>query len=186
MALDIRNLQLRNWKVIAAIAGIVALVVIAVVLIVQNVAWPENVLAKLNGEPITREEVEARQKRHWDWYRLSMNQTEALEEIIADKLLYREAERQGHVQPTEQEAEHELETRLAAASWNVTLEAFRQDLERQGIYDEYLRLYRRQLMIESYLETVIDVDVEEDEALFFEKMREHIEYLKAQADLRYR
>jgi hypothetical protein len=178
-------LKLRNWKVVAAAAGIAAIVVVAVVLIAQNVAWPEHVLAKLDGQPITREEVEARQKRHWDWYRLSMNQTEALEEIIADRLLYREAEAQGHALPTGEEAEQELERRLAA-SFNVTLEAFRQDLERQGIYDEYLRLYRRQLMIESYLETVIDVDVEEDEALFFEKMREHIEYLKSQADLRYR
>ena len=178
-------LKLRNWNTIAVIAGVAAVVVVAVVLIAQNVAWPENVLAKLDGEPITREEVEARKKRQWDWYRVSMNQTEALEEIVADRLLYAGAEQQGHVLPTEEETERELEARLLA-SFNVTLEAFRGDLERQGTYAEYLRLYRRQLMIESYLEAIIDVDIEDDEALFFEKVREHVEYLKSQADLRYR
>jgi len=177
--------NLRNWKVIAATAGIVALVVVAVVLIAQNVAWPRNVVAMLDGEQITREDVEARQKRHLDWYRLSMDEDEALEEIIADKLLYREAERQGHVPPTEQETERELEARLAAM--NVTPEQFRTLMDMDDAdYAEYLRLYRRQLAVESYLETVIDVDKEEDEALFFEKVREHVDYLKTQADLEYR
>ena len=178
-------LKLRNWKVIAATAGIAAIVVVAVVLIVQNVAWPEHVLAKLGGEPITRQDVEARQKRHRDWYGLSMNQTEALDEIIADRLLYSEAERQGHVLPTEEETEQELEARLAAM--DLTPEDFRRLLRFDDAdYAEYLRLYRRQLMIESYLETVIDVDKEEDEALFFEKVREHVEHLKSQANLQYR
>ena len=178
-------LKLRNWKLIAAIAGIVAIAVIVVVLIIQNVAWPENVVAKLDGEAITREDVEARQERHREWYGLSMDEDEALEEIIADKLLYREAEREGHVPPTEEETERELEARLVAM--NVTLESWRALLGfDDSDYAEYLRLYRRQLAVESYLETVIDVDKEEDEALFFEKVREHVEHLKSDADLRYR
>jgi len=174
-------LELRNWKVIAAIAGIVTVAVVAVVLILGN----SDVLAVLDGEKITREDVEQLQERQWEWYGFSMDEDEALEEIIADKLLYREAGREGHVPPTEEETEREMEARLAAM--NLTPEDFRALLDMDDAsYAEYLRLYRRQLAIESYLKTVIDVDKEEDEELFFEKVRELVEDLKSQANLEYR
>ena len=178
-------LELRNWKVIAAIVGIVAVVAVAAVLILQSIAPPDNVVAILDGEEITREDVEQLQERQWEWYGFSMDEDEALEEIIADKLLYREAAREGHVPPTEEETERELQARLAAM--NVTLESWRALLGfDDSDYAEYLRLYRRQLAIESYLKTVIDVDKEEDEELFFEKVRELVEDLKSQANLEYR
>lgn len=174
-------LKLKNWKVIAAIAGIVTVAVVAVVLILGN----SDVLAVLDGEKITREDVEQLQERQWEWYGFSMDEDEALEEIIADKLLYREAAREGHVPPTEEETEREMEARLAAM--NLTPEDFRALLDMDDAsYAEYLRLYRRQLAIESYLKTVIDVDKEDDEELFFEKVRELVEDLKSQANLEYR
>ena len=178
-------LKLKNWKVIAAIAGIVAVAVVVAVLILGTLAGPDNVVAILDGERITTEDVAQLQARQWEWYGFRMDEDEALEEIIADRLLYREAERQGHLPPTEEETERELQARLAAM--NVTLESWRALLGfDDSDYAEYLRLYRRQLAVESYLETVIDVDKEDDEELFFEKLRELVADRKSQADLKYR
>lgn len=178
-------LKLKNWKVIAAIAGIVAVAVVAVVLILGTLAEPDNAVAILDGERITTEDVAQLQARQWEWYGFRMDEDEALEEIIADRLLYREAERQGHLPPTEEETERELQARLTAM--NVTLESWRALLGfDDSDYAEYLRLYRRQLAVESYLETVIDVDKEDDEELFFEKVRELVADLKSQANLEYR
>lgn len=178
-------LKLKNWKVIAAIAGIVAVAVVVAVLILGTLAGPDNVLAILEGEQITEEDVAELRARQWEWYGFRMDEDEALEEIIADRLLYREAERQGHLPPTEEETERELQARLTAM--NVTLESWRALLGfDDSDYAEYLRLYRRQLAVESYLETVIDVDKEDDEELFFEKVRELVADLKSQAILEYR
>ncbi|TEU10997.1 MAG: hypothetical protein E3J25_08490 [Anaerolineales bacterium] len=178
-------LKLKNWKVIAAIAGIVAVAVVVAVLILGTLAEPDNAVAILDGERITTEDVAQLQARQREWYGFRMDEDEALEEIIADRLLYREAERQGHLPPTEEETERELQARLAAM--NVTLESWRALLGfDDSDYAEYLRLYRRQLAVESYLETVIDVDKEDDEELFFEKVRELVADLKSQANLEYR
>ena len=175
--------NLRNWKVIAAITGIVAVAVVAAVLIPGAPAGPDNVVATLDGEKITREDVEQLQERQWEWYGFRMDEDEALEEIIAEKLLYREAERGDHV-PTEQQAEQEVEARLA--EWDLTPDALRAllDMDDAG-YAEYLRSFRRQLAIERYLDEAIDVSKEQAEE-FQERLDTLIEELKSQANLEYR
>jgi len=176
-------LELRNWKVIAAIAGIVAVVVVAVVLILGNAAPPDNVVAILDGEEITEEHVAQLQTRFWEWYKIRLDEDETLEEMITEKLLHREAE-EGNYVPTEEQTEQEVEARLAAMG--LTPDDFRALLDMDDAsYAEYLRSFRRQLAIEYYLDAVIDVSDEQEEE-FQQRLEELIEELKSQANIEYR
>lgn len=167
---------LRNWKTIAVIAGTAVVAVLAILLIPGATTTPNDdqdtanrVLAVLDGDEITYGDVTRLQTRYYKWYRIWLTEEHALDEIINEELVYREAEREGYL-PTLEEAEHELQSR--AMRFGLTIEDFLALFEVDGIsYDEYLNIVRRQMAIEAYLDSVIEVS-EEEAREFYETLRE--------------
>jgi len=143
-------LQFRNRKAIAMVAGVVAFAVIAVVLILGTVGAPDaDLLAVVNGDRITSEDVAKLQARY-EACRTSIDPDPALEQLVIEKLLYREAGREPYL-PTTDEAAQELQAQLEADGF--TLAEFQVELELYGIsYNEYLETFRRELAIRNYVD----------------------------------
>lgn len=174
-------LQLGQWKSIAVVAGI-AVLALALVLIIglpaapdngttsnNNTAPDESVVATVNAEEITTEDITTLQRIVWVWYREWVDTPVLLERLIADRVLVQEAVRQDYM-PTELEAESELLIELA--SMGRTREDFEVRLEQVGLYwEEYLVIFRNQLATERYLADVVDVTEEEVRA-YYDDMKE--------------
>lgn len=143
-------LQFRNRKAIAIVAGVVAFAVIAVVLILGTGGAPDaELLAVVNGDRITSEDVAKLQARY-EACRTSIDPDRALEQLVIEKLLYREARREPYL-PTTDELEQELQAQLEADGF--TLAEFQVELELYGIsYNEYLETFRRELAIRNYVD----------------------------------
>ena len=156
------RLDRKKGKIIAGIAGIAAVAVLTVVLILATIGGPgPDVLATVNGEDITKQEVQEFQTRAYLWYGQNATEEQALEQMIVETLLYREAEREGYLL-TEEEAEQELVTWLA--SIGRTIEDLEAQLEEVDLsYDEYLEDYPRQLAIENYLNDTVPISAVTDE-----------------------
>lgn len=171
------NLSRRQWKIAAAV---VAIAVAAVVLILSATGAPDNdtspadrVVATLDGEEITERDVaEAQVVIFWAYDRYA-HRNEALEHLIAERLLYREAEREGH-SPTVDDTWQEL--LISIGLRGVTLEEFEERLEWDGLsVDDYLEHFRRMLAINTFLENtaVVPEVTEEDIREFYEGYVEH-------------
>lgn len=171
------ELSRRHWKIAAAV---VAVAVAAVVSILLASGAPDNdtppadrVVAMLDGEEITESNVaEAQVVIFWAYNRYS-GRHEALEHLIAERLLYREAEREGY-SPTEDETWQELI--LSIALRGVTLEELEDRLEWEGLsLEDYLVHFRRMLAINTFLEDTVEVPevTEEDIGQFYEGYVEH-------------
>jgi len=149
------HLDRKKGKIIAGIAGIAAVAVLTVLLILGTIGAPgSDVLASVNGEKITAEDVAAVQA---SYLQSGMNITtqQALEQLITEELLYQEAEGEGY-SLTPEEAEQELVTRLA--SMGKTIEDLKAQLEAGGLsYDEYLQDLPRQLAIDNYVNAEIEI-----------------------------
>lgn len=158
------TLKLRNWKVVAVIAGVVAVAALTVVLVQANIAARDaDVVARVNGERITSQDVAELQASYQQYYDVEITTGQALEQLITQKVLYQEARHKGHLL-TMEEAEQELHAQLGAA--NLTPEDFRAQLDVYGVsYDEYVEHYRKQTAIEHYLTAEVPVvEVTEEEA----------------------
>ena len=171
------RLSRRQWKIAAAV---MAMAIAAVVLIVSTTGAPDNgtepvdrVVATLDGEEITESDVaEAQVVIFWAYNRYS-GRHEALEHLIAERLLYREAEREGY-SPTEDETWQELI--LSIALRGVTLEELEDRLEWENLsLEEYLEHFRRMLAINTFLEDTVEIPeiTEEDIRQFYEGYVEH-------------
>jgi len=149
------HLDGKKGKLIAGIAGIAAVAVLTVLLILGTIGAPgPDVLASVNGEDITKQDVEEFRTRAYLWYGQNATEEQSLEQMIAEKLLYREAE-QGYLL-TREEAEQELVTRLA--SMGKTIEDLKAQLQEDDpSYDEYLLDVQRQLAIENYLNDTVEI-----------------------------
>ncbi len=153
--------RFRNWKFLAIVAGVTAAVVVALVLIPGTARTPdEDVVAMVNGNKITSEDVALMRARHLAYDRV-MDPDRALEQLIVDTLLYEAASRDGYT-VTREEAERELHAQLEAE--DLALEDFKADLELYGIsYSEFIDTFGRELAIANYLDDAIAVT--EDEAM---------------------
>ena len=148
--------RLRDWRVLALVAGVTALIVVAVVLAVGGTN--EEVLAVVNGQRITADDVRAMQARNELVYGEALDPKLALEQLVNEELLYQEAVK-GRALSIE-EAEQELEAQLAADGY--TVELLKADLESFDIdYDEYLETFRRELTVGYYLAVAVSVTEEE-------------------------
>ena len=148
--------RLRDWRVLALVAGVTALIVVAVVLAVGGTN--EEVLAVVNGQRITADDVRAMQARNELVYGEALDPKLALEQLVNEELLYQEAVK-GRALSIE-EAEQELEAQLAADGY--TVELLKADLESFDIdYDEYLETFRRELTVGYYLAVAVNVTEEE-------------------------
>ncbi|MFO7710904.1 MAG: SurA N-terminal domain-containing protein [Candidatus Woesearchaeota archaeon] len=125
-----------------------------------------NVVATVNGEEITSEEVSAIQQTFMQQGQ-QVSEEQALEQVISQKLLAQEA--QEHM-PTNEEAESAIEMQLQQQ--NATLEQYKQQVQAQGMsYEEQLQRIREDLAIQTYLEANMDnftVTDEEAEAYYDE------------------
>ena len=167
------RLDREKGKIIAGIAGIAAAAVLTVVLILATVGAPSpDILARVNGQEITKQEVQEFQRQTYLWYGQNATEEQALEQMIAEKLLYREAEWEGYLL-TPEEAEQELVTWLALMG--KTIEDLEAQLEEVDLsYDEYLEDFQRQLAIQSFLDEEVSVPeaTEEEARAYYEDYRE--------------
>ena len=161
------SLNRKKGKFIAGAAVIVAAAVLTGTLVFATIAEPgSEVVARVNGEAITAGDVTKLRVKVYESYRMQISEEEALEQLIAETVLYQEAEQQGYA-PTMDEAEQELEARVASSG--RTMEDFEADLAKSGFsYEEYLQDFQRQLAINSYLDDAVQVpEVTELEARVF-------------------
>ena len=167
------SLNRKKGKFIAGAAVIVAAAVLTAALVFATIAAPgSEVVARVNGEAITAGDVTKLRVKVYERYRMQISEEEALEQLIAETVLYQEAEQQGYA-PTMDEAEQELEARVASAG--RTMEDFEADLAKSGFsYEEYLQDFQRQLAINSYLDDAVQVpEVTELEArVFYENYKQ--------------
>lgn len=168
-----------NRKMRRTIAVLVAVAVLLVVLALvigaasdDDAAPGSMVVAVLNGQDITAEEVTRMQatvlREHNRW----ADKEEALEQVIVERLLYWEAEREGYV-PTLEETEETMLKRLLLMG--LTKEEFEEQLEAEALsWQEYLDVYRRHLAISRYLDDELDLpEVTEEQARrFYEEYRQ--------------
>ena len=167
------SLNRKKGKFIAGVAVIVAAAVLTAALVLATTAAPgSEVIARVNGEAITAGDVTKLRVKVYESYRMQISEEEALEQLIAETVLYQEAEQQGYA-PTMDEAEQELEARVASSG--RTMEDFEADLAKSGFsYEEYLQDFQRQLAINSYLDDAVQVpEVTELEArVFYENYKQ--------------
>ncbi|TEU10563.1 MAG: hypothetical protein E3J25_08845 [Anaerolineales bacterium] len=159
----------RHGKRIGVIAGIVAVAVVAVVLIISATGAPDNdtepvdrIVAILDGEEITEKDVaDARVVIFWAYDRY-VGHNETLEHLIAEKLLYREAEREDYVPTTD---DTWVELTISVGMRGLTMEEFEERLEWDGLSLEgYIEHFRRMLAINIFLEDTVEVpDVTEED-----------------------
>jgi len=163
--------KLKQGKVIA---GIVAIAVVAVVLVltipladndvpVNNDVPDNNVAATVNGEEIMQEDV-AEMQELYEAQGMPISEEEVLEQLIMQEVLYQAAT---EYLPTEEEAEEQLEAQVAMMG--MTMDEFHEALEAEGLsYDEQLEDFRRQLAIQGFLHEEVEVpEVTEEEAREF-------------------
>ena len=170
--------RLRNWKSIAIIAGAVAIVALITVLVLAKSEPPdgngpqESVLATVNGEAITTEDVASMQRIVFQWDGVWTEASEVLEQLITQKLLFREAETRDYV-PDDAEVEVEIITRLAILG--IPIEELYTMLEDTGLtYQEFLENRKVQLAITALLDNEISTpEVTEEEIMeTYEEYRE--------------
>jgi len=167
------SLNRKKGKFIAGAAVIVAAAVLTGALVLATIAAPgSEVVARVNGEAITAGDVTKLRVKAFEFNKMQISEEEALEQLIAETVLYQEAEQQGYA-PTMDEAEQELEARVASSG--RTMEDFEADLTKSGFsYEEYLQDFQRQLAINSYLDDAVQVpEVTELEArVFYENYKQ--------------
>jgi parvulin-like peptidyl-prolyl isomerase len=171
--LDRIILNRKQGKLIAGVAVILAVAVLTAAMLLIAIAPPgSEVVASVNGEAITAGDVTKLRVKAYESYRMQISKEEALEQLIAETVLYQEAEQQGYA-PTMDEAEQELEDRVASSG--RTMEDFESDLAKSGFsYEEYLQDLQRQLAINSYLDDVVQApEVTDLEArIFYENYKQ--------------
>ena len=167
---QVLRLTRRQWKIIA---GIAAAAVLTTVVVLVTTGAPDDdmspgnaVLATVNGEEITAEEVARIQQRMLRWDNVVVEKEEVLEQLIVERLLYREAIREGY-EPTLQETEREV--RGSMANTGMQVEELHARLAEEGLsYMEYLEERRVQLAIVMFVDDAVEVpDVTEEEAREF-------------------
>lgn len=168
------SLNFRHWKITTGVWVLVAVAALAAVLVLVTTRPPApDVVAEVNGHKITKQDVQEFQTRTYLWYGQNATEEQALEQMIAETLLYREAEREGYLL-TSEEAEQELVTRLELMG--KTIEDLKAQLQEDDLpYDEYLLDLQRQLAIENYLDDAVEIEITLQEAIeFYDEYKESV------------
>lgn len=128
----------------------------------------EEVIATVNGEDITQEEIFLVQQQLMQ-QGVQANEEQALEQVLTNKVLLQEVAKQDY-QISTQEAETELEQVLSQQGF--TVEDLKQDLQSRGIsYEATLEDFKERVAVDRYLSENINLDSievtqEEIEALY--------------------
>ncbi len=166
-----RKAKPRMWKLTGRRWGIVGAAALAVVLVLAIMMMPRGeVAAWVNGERITPQEVEETQARYRA-YDMTISYDQALEHMITEMILFREAEKGGYL-PTLEDAESELDAQLRMRG--LTKEDLEARLDMFDIpYQEHLEDFRREMAIQDYLDAVVEVP-----EVTREEVEQHYAYLK--------
>jgi parvulin-like peptidyl-prolyl isomerase len=128
--------------------------VVTVVLVTLGAANDELV-ATVNGEGITAGDVAQMQARYEFYYGEQYSFEEALERLVVEALVYREARRAGYL-PDMEQAKQELGAQLIRDGW--TMQELLAALEESGIvYDDYMETFRKELAIRNYVDDEVAV-----------------------------
>jgi hypothetical protein len=131
-----------------------------------------NVIATVNGEKITSEEVEAIQQLFVQQGQ-QISEEDALEQVINQELISQEMKKGDYSISTE-EAESIIKEQIAMQG--ASLEDYKQQLSQQGIsYEEQLDSIKEELAVQKYLETQLEgesFEVSEEETREFYEMYE--------------
>ncbi len=123
-----------------------------------------EVLATVNGEEITQEDVTMLQQSYMQQGQ-QLSEEDALEQLIDQKVLIQNALQDEYI-PTDDEAESELKTLLQQQG--MTLEDYKQQLQQMGqTYEEALQSFKESIAFENYLEAALeekDYDIPDEEA----------------------
>ena len=151
--------RLRSRKLIALVAGAVAMAVLAVALVLSNTGGPGGeVIATVNGRAIAADDVVTIQARYRTVYGEEIDDTRALQRLIIEELVYQDALPDYSVDSDQ--AEQELAAQLEGDG--LTLEWLKSELETAGIvYEEFLETFGRELAIGNYLDDAVAVTDEE-------------------------
>lgn len=135
------SLNFRHWKITPGVWVLVAVAALAAVLVLVTIRPPgPDVVAEVNGHKITKQDLQEFHTRTYLWYGQNATEEQALEQMIAEKLLYWEAEQDYLLTPDE--TVQELETRLALTG--KTIEDLKAQLQEVDLsYDEYLENFQR-------------------------------------------
>lgn len=134
-----------------------------------------NVLATVNGEEITSEDVEAIQQA-------SMMQgqeipaEDAVEQAINMEILSQQAERGGFTF-TREEIEQEIESQLATQGMGI--EDFKEEIRSQGLsYEDEIDSYKDQFAVQSYIDSQVGDQIPE---VSEEDARDYYEFIEQQS-----
>ncbi len=123
-----------------------------------------TVVATVNGEKITSEEVTSMQQAY-EQQGQQISEEDALEQLINQEILSQKAQQEGF-NLTDEEAEAEIEALLGQQG--MTLKEYKDQLEQQGTsYEEQLQNFKEQLAIQNYQDEALegeDFNVTEEEA----------------------
>lgn len=159
------------------LAVFVAIILVGVV-VLANIFWPvrvveipvyqnetvSEVVALVNGEEITSDELNLVLEQSVEMYGPEITREEILENLIIQKLLIQKSIEEGFF-PTVEEVEEELLSWLAEQGSN--LEEYKEDLMAFGYdYDEHILEHQRGIAIQNYFEFFLegkDFEVTEEE-----------------------
>ncbi len=132
-----------------------------------------EVVAKVNGEKITSDEVTSVQEM-FNQQGQQISDEEALDQIINQKLIVQKAKKEGYTVSAE-EAEKVIEEQLAMQEMN--LDEFKDKIADQGLsYEEQLEYMKEELAIQNYLENEIGEEVlevsDEETDEFYQRYQE--------------
>mgnify|MGYP006286509377 CR=1 FL=1 len=122
---------------------------------IQDMKNTPKVLASVNGEEITQEELEETKGTYLNLGVTGENLTkeEVLEEMIVIELLYQEAQKKGY-NYTSEEIEEMLSNQLSMQE--MTLDDFKEQINSQNLsYKLQIEKYQKQIAIQDYLEEEI-------------------------------
>ncbi len=128
-----------------------------------------DVLAKVNGEKITSEEVVTAQGNIGQQGE-EISEKQALEQVINQKLVAQEIDKKGFSVSTK-EAEAEIENQLSTQG--LSKEEFKQQIKEQGsTYEDQIDLLKENMAIQNYIDAQIDEEelnvTEEETREFYE------------------
>lgn len=160
-------LSLKKRSIRWRLGLIIAVAILTAVLVLVIIAPPgAGVLARVNGEQITQEDLRDLQIRYFgsDAPLGEERRSALLEVLIAETVLFQQAEQEGYALSMD-EAELELTAQLALRDY--TIDDLRAEEERRGLtYEQYLKRFRRELAIDNYVEAAINVTEEDARELY--------------------
>lgn len=138
-------------------AGIL-IVLILLLVFVPKIFNSSKTVAIVNGEKITENDLNSLYNIIPAQYRQMVTQEQLLNQTINEKLVLQKAAESG-VKKTDADAETYVLQQLLKSGLNIN--QFKQSLEMQGLdYDDILDLYKRQLVINEFLNSTLSLDVE--------------------------